>query len=319
MQGQKEIISLSPLTLNKMESLNIQKILVPVDFSEASLNALQTAVAMSKRHQAALVLVHIINPDSVLVFQEGGLIFDIRTDDYVNRMSQKLEDLLNQAQTDTEQPCTGLVKSGATVEAIVKTAEEEGVDLIVMGAHKVSGLREFLIGTTAFSILKQAHCPVLTVPAEGKWLDFNKIIFPVRPVISALNKYCFSRTIIQKNKAELIIMGVLEYFGKHTVGPLEEETNQLVNLVRGDGVRMKRDFYYCSSIAQTILEKARSFQADLLIVTANLDVQLKDFFIGSFARQIVNHATMPVLLIRPSLSLSSPQTAASEISSVLQR
>ncbi|MFN8347392.1 MAG: universal stress protein [Spirosomataceae bacterium] len=302
-----------------MESLNIQKILVPVDFSEASLNALQTAVAMSKRHQAALVLVHIINPDSVLVFQEGGLIFDIGTDDYINRMSQKLEHLAEQTQSDTEQPCTGLVQSGATVESIVKTAEEEGVDIIVMGAHEVSGLREFLIGTTAYSILKHAHCPVLTVPAEGRWIDFTKIIFPVRPVISALNKYCFSRTIIQKNRAELIIMGVLEYFGKHAVTPLEEETNQLVNLVRRDGIRLKRDFYYCSSIAQTILEKARVFQADLLIVTANLEVQLKDFFTGSFARQIVNHAALPVLLIRPSLSLSTPKTAASETFSVLER
>ncbi len=253
---------------------------------------------MAKQHDAELTLLHIVNTDTIYLFPEGGMVFDADIDANINAMTQRLDQLAQKIQTDDQVHCSCIVKTGPTTSTVVETAAEEAVDLIVLGTQPDSGLHEFLVGSTAYSILKHAPCSVLTVPTDGQWVDFKKIMFPVRPEVSALEKYDFSREIIQKNKAELIVLGVMEYFGKDSVESMDKETNRLVKTAKADGVSLKTVFHFCDSLASTILAKTLQYSADLLIVTSTLDCKLKEFFVGPFARQIVNHAKIPVLSIR---------------------
>ena len=59
-------------------------------------------------------------------------------------------------------------------QAIIKTASDNDVDLIIMGTHGASGVREFFIGSTAQQVIKISSCPVLTVPSNQKVVNFKK-------------------------------------------------------------------------------------------------------------------------------------------------
>ncbi|WP_428656037.1 universal stress protein [Runella sp.] len=214
-----------------MEAYKLDKILVPINFSKTSLNALQTGIAMAARHRAELLLVHIVVPDLVFVSHEGGILMDTGIDNYTRNATRKLNDLAHQIHRDHDINCSCSVQSGPIISTIVKTANETGVNLIVIGSSFKPGWQTFLSGSPAFAVLKYAPCPVLTVPAYKQWLNFKQILFPIRPAVSAFEKYNYARTIIQKNNAKLIIVGVLDRLRTKMFRVLDQESKYIITLL----------------------------------------------------------------------------------------
>lgn len=141
-----------------MESADINKILVPTDFSEPALKALRYAVGLASRLQAALTLLYVVEP--AIYPAELGIAVNIEGD-LMDRGREQITKLAAQEcgaiTTDTE------VLTGVADLKIVETAEERGVDMIVMGTHGHSGLAHVLLGSTAERVVRKAPCPVLTI------------------------------------------------------------------------------------------------------------------------------------------------------------
>ena len=87
------------------------------------------------------------------------------------------------------------------------------------------------------------------------------------------------------------------------------EMNALVDYVRAkiveDDVICASNVHYCENIARQVLDIANEEKPDLIVITATLDETIRDFFLGPYTQDIVNHAHYPVLSIRPELT---PQT-----------
>ncbi|MEZ4905923.1 MAG: universal stress protein [Spirosomataceae bacterium] len=186
-------------------------------------NALDTAIEMAKNQQA-LYSLFVVSTTTGIAFPEGVAVVDMA---YYDLQNQPRKTLIHSQPTSSKSMV--LIVSlwwfqGRYVRAVVEEANNHKIDLIVMGTHGVSGLREFFIGSNAYAVIKLAECPVLTIPPHKKWEGFKKILFPVRPVASALSKYEYARKIIQKSNAELIVMGLLEYDSKHNFETLTEDT-----------------------------------------------------------------------------------------------
>ncbi|GAB4015380.1 hypothetical protein GCM10028808_40510 [Spirosoma migulaei] len=287
-----------------MLNANLQNILVPIDYSDASINALDTAIAMAKRQQAQLQLLHIVSINGIMG-STGSAMLDVAFGDHVASNQQSLDMLAQNVRDEHAIECKAVVVLGAVYPSIVDEATKLQADLIVMGKHGASGLREFFIGSTAYAVLKHAPCPVLTIPHYRKWESFKKILFPIRPVADALSKYDLARQLILKNNAELIVMGLIEYKEKYSPDALQEDAARLVKVLDEDEVKVQMHYYYCDSMAQKIVEKTRTRNVDLVIITATLDYKIQDFFVGPFAQQVVNHAKVPVLSIRQSPQLAN--------------
>ena len=168
-----------------------------------------------------------------------------------------------------------------------------------MGTHGTSGLREFFIGSEAFKVVKNAQCPVLTIPGNWQKTNFKKVLFPIRLVQGALEKYTLARPIIEMNNSELLILGLSE---KNNLADKVE----IVNLVSEfrlqlymNNVQFQSEICQSNNFAAKIIETENIYEPDLIIITANLDIDIKSFFLGPFAQQVVNHSKRPVLSIKP--------------------
>ena len=149
-------------------SLHIQKILVPVDFSEGSVAALRCAAGLAQRTGASLTLLHVV--DSLIAPME-----DLNYT-YVDskalraavekRANEKLSQLARK-EIDPTAHASPLVRRGTTWEEIIETARRGGADLIVIGSHGYSGLKRVLLGSTAEKVVRHAGCPVLVVREHG--------------------------------------------------------------------------------------------------------------------------------------------------------
>jgi nucleotide-binding universal stress UspA family protein len=142
------------------------KILVPVDFSEHSAEALRTAVALGRSYGAALTLVHVFDPAAYAVPQEFALFTPMQ----LERLTREFEDQL--AATKSEALKLGAARvetrllSGTPAFRIADFAKDAGADLIVMGTHGRTGVRHLFLGSVAERVVRAAPCAVLTVKAR---------------------------------------------------------------------------------------------------------------------------------------------------------
>ena len=135
----------------------IEKILVPVDFSEHSAMALDLAIDVAKAFGAGIHLLHCYQ------LHPGGV------SPYGITVPAEFDEKIREAAAETLTAAG--IEAGASLSSmfpslvISETASEIGADLIVMGTRGLSGIKHVLLGSVAERTLRLAPCPVLTVKA----------------------------------------------------------------------------------------------------------------------------------------------------------
>ena len=275
----------------------INSILIPTDFSELSESAIKVGIAIAKRQNAEVTLLHIVDVLPVLLPTQV-LLSDPQ--EVLSRMEEKLEEISERIRKESGVKAVVKALEGTPADRICKFAYEENISLIVMGTHGVSGLREFFIGSEAFKVVKNATCPVLTIPGNWQKTDFEKVLFPVRLNPGTfLDTYFYARPIIEKNNSELFILGLYEREKDIDNKEISISINKLKVQLNNDNVLFKSGITQSNDLPVKILSIAKDYKADLIILTANLDHNFKAFFVGPFVQQVVNHSQFPVLSIKP--------------------
>jgi nucleotide-binding universal stress UspA family protein len=277
----------------------INSILIPTDFSELSETAIKVGAAIAKRQKADIRLLHVI--DSLAHLQPSEVFVpQLRiSPDYVAEIKEKLKSISAKILIDTGVQVFDEVYDGQPSEEICKYANKNKIDMIVMGTHGSSGLKEFLINSTAFEVVKNAQCPVLTVPEKWEKTDFERILFPMRLKAGAIEKYFFVRPIIEKNNSELLLLGLGNKKSPSQIKELVSFVDRIKYQLYTDSVSFQTTYCASEDFPTTVINKAKENNMDLIVLTANLDYNLIAFFVGSYAQQIVNHSNLPVLSIKP--------------------
>jgi nucleotide-binding universal stress UspA family protein len=132
-----------------------QHILVPVDFSESANQALAYAMQLARQLQARLTLLHVIHTPAV-----GGADLSAYMAHVEAGAQQAMAECLQRVQ-QAGLPVHSLLVQGVPWQAIVDTARDTHVDLIVMSTHGHTGLQHLLLGSVAERVVRLAPCPVL--------------------------------------------------------------------------------------------------------------------------------------------------------------
>ncbi|MBP9927080.1 MAG: universal stress protein [Cyclobacteriaceae bacterium] len=282
-----------------MKTYEIKSILVPIDFSPVANNAMETAIAICKRQLATLTLIHVVENTYVLYPPEAGGATGSILPEMIKQANEGLSKLAKKIRLDHDLVVNHIVQSGNPADEICRWALHKEIDLIVLGTHGASGLREFFIGSNAYRVVKNSSCPVMTIPGFNQWLDFKKILFPIRMVPNALDKYDVVRPIIRKNGSLLQVAGIVKK--NDTTGILEMKAlvDTVQNKIMEDDIICESEVHYCDNVARQVLAIANDKKPDLIVITATLDSSIRDFFLGPYTQDIVNHAAFPVLSIRP--------------------
>jgi nucleotide-binding universal stress UspA family protein len=278
----------------------IRKILLPTDFSEVAENAIHTAVAICTRQGAALVLAHVVVDQFPLLSTEAGALPLDATTDYEEAAAEALSELARPLKERFEIPVSTLVLRGDPATELCQWSGANDVDLIVMGSHGASGLREFFMGSNAYRVVKHASCPVMTLPGTNRWIEFRRILFPIRLVPEALSKYDVIRPIIRGNNSSLIIAGVVKRGDEGGASIMEQLLGAAAKKMKEDDVNFQSEVHLAEDVAKHVIHLSETENPDLLVITATFesDHPIRDFFIGPYTQQIVNHCKCPVLSIR---------------------
>jgi nucleotide-binding universal stress UspA family protein len=146
--------------------MQLQKILVPIDFSTHADRALERAIELAKLERGEIHLLHAyelpmtIGPAGAMLALSQEVLDRIR-----DGAREALEERASRVSAEGVK-VQAHVMCDAPVSAILTAAEKIGADLIVMGTHGRTGMKHVLLGSVAERTVRLASCPVLTVKAR---------------------------------------------------------------------------------------------------------------------------------------------------------
>ena len=154
---------MEPTTLRSPTSAAIQlkSILVPVDFSDPSNQALRYAARFAQHFGSEITLLHVVQRISVAPFPEVPPYLAFAEEDF--EIAEKALQTLAAQQTLKSSAIHTAVRTGLAAHEIVEAARDLDSDLIVIATHGYTGWKHLCIGSTTERVVRTAPCPVFVV------------------------------------------------------------------------------------------------------------------------------------------------------------
>src|SRR5215475_1997081 len=304
-----------------MKTLRIQNIVVPIDFSKMSVQAIQIARQLARRFGASIHLAHIRHLNYAVDFvAPAPPIVPFSFMPYEQNAEQTaLKELKKVASECGVSSVNCHVLSGAPpFDEICRLGQTVPADLIVMPTHGRTGLKHVFLGSTAERIVQHSSCPVLVTRGNraqsknGPRLRIKTILVPVdfsscsreglRYAISFANE--FGAKIILLHATYLGYIYSSEGTAIYDIPALqkaarkraERKMRELVRSVNFGDIKFEMEFTDGSPVID-ICAAAEDQDVDLIITSTHGFTGFRHVLMGSIAEQVVRHAPCSVLVV----------------------
>jgi nucleotide-binding universal stress UspA family protein len=195
------------------------------------------------------------------------------------------------------------MRTGELVSTILKAAKETQADLIIIKkAKRMTNGRRFLKQENADRLIANSVCPVLTIYKKPTSEGIHKILLPVDITKKTDNKVAWAKSIAKRFGAEIHIVSVMN-MKLMRVNSLSYKKGRRIKYEIGkDGIKAKLVLLDKGDklIEDVVLSYARNNRPDLLLIMTHQENFLFDNYLGSFAREMIHRAEMPVFSVVPS-------------------
>ncbi|MFB6274023.1 MAG: universal stress protein [Salinibacter sp.] len=295
--------------------LDIQRVLFPTDLSEGAKRAFPQAAYLADWHDAGLHLLNVTGRHRH-DYDTAKERFPVPLDALTEWLRRPVQSVSGTPWPDLEAlPITQeQVESAEPAERIVAYAEDEDIDLIVMGTHGRRGVERMLFGSVTEEVVRKAPCPAFTVRTDAEVPPDQA----VRRVLAPVDFSEASEAAIQHAKeialtygAELDLLHVVEeplYPTEYGLGPASFPTEEVVENVEnqlGDLAREKIGYEHVMIDAQlgppdsTILEYVEDNGVDLVVIATHGRTGLDRVLLGSVAERVLRQSPSPVFVVKP--------------------
>jgi nucleotide-binding universal stress UspA family protein len=271
----------------------MKNIIVGIDFSPNSINALKHAIAISLKSGGALHLVWVKSPGTA-----KALDLDIK--DNISHIAQaKLNELLKDCKAEApKNEAHSIILEGKPANEMIKYASNLPDSMIVMGTHGISGFEEMFVGSNAFKVVSMSPIPVMVL-REGIQInrDLTQILVPIDTSFETLQKMKYAIKFAKAFSAKILLLGLLSE---------QPETKHIVSVQLGHAMRMleqaniRHDWTSLEikgNITKAVVDFARDADVNLMIIMREEEQEFSDFWLGTTTRQILNTTPMPLLII----------------------
>ena len=271
----------------------VERILVPTDFSPGAKLALDRAITVARLYGASICLLHVITP-----FTMAGLAGTTASalGQIFSEGEAAIEDLVCYARRQSVS-CAGMVREGVLDEQVRTVISELGIDLLVMATKAGGGLSGYASGSTAERILRKTLIPVITVGicrSLRGWPDGgpSHILYATDLSEVSFRSLAYARSVRQRFSAKLTLAHVLPRGAKQE--RIQSVQDQLQRLTRED-----MDVQVLSgAVGPAICNASIRMGVDLVAVGVEKHSVLSEYFLGHTLLEIMAGSPSPVLTIR---------------------
>lgn len=276
----------------------MKKIIVPIDFSDHSEYALKTAAELAKTYDAEVLALHMLEMSDIMISASDGLQNE-KAVFFFKLAEKKFKEFLEKDFLQ-DIKVTPLVKHFKVFSEVNDVAVENDVDLIVMGSHGTSGLKEYFVGSNTERVVRNADIPVLVVKKELLNINFDVVAFACDFSEEGISSYLKAKQLFEKIGSKMYLVHV-NLPNDRFKSSLETERNVVNFFTKADrNLDKMEDVCYVAdyTVEDGLLNCANKIGADLIAIPTHGRKGLSHFFEGSIGEDVANHATLPVITFK---------------------
>lgn len=274
----------------------ISTLLVAVDFTEKSNNAVRMAVHIAARHEARVILFHNITNHTIIDRTGKQVIGADIIDENYKKTEQALADIETSLQTQyPDLEFKTIIKNDSLVHGINNIIGNEDVDLVICGSSGQQNFAQLLLGSLSYQILTEVNCSVLLVPEKCSKYSFDKILVPVRVLEDLTDKIELSVAIAKKNKGIISLLGISN---EDDILKIREAYQRIKKNLAIRSQEYDSQFLLTHDKATQISKFSQDDNADIIILNYKDEDSWKSFFLENFFKQIINYTDIPLLFLK---------------------
>ncbi len=270
-------------------------IIVPIDFSSDSINALEHGIKFANKLGAKLRMLHVEkdkNFETPYFFRDLENFSGKTASDFMNL-------ILYRHQAEIETTMDYVVLKGNVSKEINKKAEADKANFIIMGTHGTSGDDSYWMGSNAFKVVTDAPCPVITIRNGFIREQVNKIILPIDASKHTRRKLTTTADLALVFGAEVYVVGVTETSMVDILKRVDSWVKQTVDYLNQRKIKNKSIMIQGSNITDMTIDYAKSVDAELISIMTDQGQHPVSLLMGPYAQHMVNNSPIPILTIRP--------------------
>jgi nucleotide-binding universal stress UspA family protein len=273
----------------------MKKILVAIDFSECSINALEHGITIANKADAGVEMMFVVKPDSSKdLFTEGAQTLSAMVKDKFEELLEKYQPKLG------KNKLTYLIKQGKVYHEIITEADKKEVFLVIAGTHGSSGFEEFWMGSNANRIVSALRKPVITIRGGVSIKrDLEKIILPLDSTPETRQKVPFTAYMAKIFNAEVHILRVYTSNVAAVIRKVDSYSEQVVKHLEEENIHYVLESVHADNLTDATIDYALKVNANLISIMTEQEIATKNLLLGPYAQQMVNHSPIPVLSIHP--------------------
>ncbi|MGE0567260.1 MAG: universal stress protein [Bacteroidia bacterium] len=293
-----------------MIKYKVKKIMVPYDFSANADKAISHAAFIASMQKADLFLVHVISKSEVvdiilpiLKLKSNKVIVDM--------VSQRLEEVATAFSKKYRIKVKHMVSTGNITSEVVNLAEENDIDLIIMGTQGKDSKSDLFLGSTAYRLVTKAPMPVMTVKELVGKTGYNNILLPIDFSKHARQKVSYAVGMAKAISAKIIVLGLYNEDEKESKYKLEVMADQIEAYCKKNKVRVETFVDKTKHRVSKTNTFAKKHKCDLVITMTDQSLEGTKGILSSYDHELVHTSKIPVISIEPEFvgSLSTGSTA----------
>ena len=270
------------------------KIILPTDFSENAFNAIKYAVSFFEGEPCEFIVYHTYE----LPLDASELQPSVREKIEANSKAEleKTIQKIHALDPDKTHSFSTFSEYSYSSEGIVKLAQSESADAIVMGTQGANGLKEIFVGSVASDVIHGATCPVIAIPRDAKFNKPKKIVFTTD--LEVLSDHKILEPLIETVRHFDTHLMVLHLFKKGQFMKKEVKLNEN-SVLQDDFQNVKDSFHYVenNNTSEGIQKFIEEHDADMLAMITRDHGFFKSIFHQSNVEQMAFHSTIPLFAI----------------------
>ncbi|MGM0649915.1 MAG: universal stress protein [Bacteroidota bacterium] len=271
----------------------MKKIIVPLDFSDYSINALRYAILYANKYKADIQLVHVIEK-KVKVYSKLAKQEEEIAAGQMKRIIEDHKKELHEAATFDY-----IVKYGRIYEEIAEQVEAYEDSVIVCSTQGESGWNEFFVGSNTYRIVESTIRPVFSIRSSKNIIPPEIIVMPIDITKETREKVPMVASIAKKFNSTVHILKVTSSTSEGIHSNLKMYATQVSKYFKEHEIKHENSLIVGNNITDVTIEYAKTVEANLIAIMTEQTWSLSNLLMGSYARQMLNNSPIPVLNITP--------------------
>jgi len=278
----------------------MKKILVPVDFSEYSEYALETAAILAKKYNVGIVVMHMIGlSEAVLTKDESQEMYEANY--YMKLAKRKFDTFLDQDYLKGI-ALEMTVQNYKRFHEIDDVANDFNASLIIMGSHGATGFKEIFVGSNTEKVVRTSRVPVLVIKKKPSKFKLDKVVFACDFNLDFIESFKRASNFFKELNVQFQVVYInlpddrfmstqemkekaLKFFIHTGIDEFEEAHEDVV-------------FYSAYSLESGIFEFSNEIKADVIAIPTHGRRGLVHFFSEHIGTALVNHSDMPMMTFK---------------------